>query len=35
MTSLGVGDDIELEINAEFQKAKALDKATVPVTPAS
>jgi polyisoprenoid-binding protein YceI len=35
MTSLGVGDDIELEINAEFQKAKALEKAAVPTTPAS
>jgi len=35
MVSFGVGDDIELEIHVEFQKAKALDKATVPVTPAS
>ena len=35
MVSFGVGDDIKLEIHAEFQKAKALDKTTAPVTPAS
>ncbi len=36
MVSFGVGDDVELEIHAEFQKAKALEKkGTVPATPAS
>lgn len=45
MVSFGVGDDIELEINAEFQKVGAQktapqntvapDKAATPVTPAS
>jgi polyisoprenoid-binding protein YceI len=44
MTSLGVGDDIELEINAEFQKVGSqrtrpqntgTPEATSPVTPAS